>query len=236
MVLLHIKLHFHFFPFDTPQDIQQVQEYIPVVNPEKERVARFLDRSGKRYGLPVHGILEEIPVCQQGMPFCSYLFPKVLHVIPFLVIREIEEVMAAQAEQDFRHVFPCAADVRLFIRNSNQIADEFFLSIHVREEIGYEKERPVFLVGKDACLFFGDTAFERKLPEMPVHLPFQLLPGSGDRSQAGEITSVRMETEPVQVSEMRFTDEKEIPGVADGRQHFHVLVILPFRYFPEREA
>lgn len=39
---------------------------------EEERLACFPDRSGKRHGLPVHGILEEVAVCQQGVLFLHH--------------------------------------------------------------------------------------------------------------------------------------------------------------------
>ena len=187
-----------FFPFDASQDVQQVQKQILVVNPEEERLACFLDRSGKRHGFPVHGILEEFPVYQQGVPFGLCLFQKKLHIIPFLMLREIEEMMAAQAEQDFRYVFSCAAGIRIFIRTGDQIADEFLPTLRIVKEIGYEKAFPVFFVGDGTGLPSGNTAFERKIPIMLFHLFLQLLSGSGDRPQAGKIASVYMETEQIQ--------------------------------------
>ena len=61
---------------------------------------------------------------------CAFVFlplPERFHIIPPLVCGEIEEMMAAQAEQDFRHVFSCVSDIRLLIRAGDQVADEFFL-------------------------------------------------------------------------------------------------------------
>lgn len=71
---------------------------------------------------------------------------------------------------------------------------------------------------------------------MLFHLFLQLLSGSGDRPQAGKIASVYMETEQIQVLETGLSHEKEIPGVADGRQDLHVLMVFLLRYLLERKA
>ena len=63
MELFSIRIQRTFQLVSTSQDVQQVQEQLPVVNPEEERLACFPDRSGKRHGLPVHGILEEVAIC-----------------------------------------------------------------------------------------------------------------------------------------------------------------------------
>jgi hypothetical protein len=166
--------------------------------------------------------------------FC--LFQKYFHIIPPLVCGEIEEMMAAQAEQDFRHVFSCVSDIRLLIRAGDQVADEFFLSVRISEEIGCEKILPVCFAGNGTGRPFGDTASESEAPVMSLHLPFQFFSGCGDGAQSGEITSFHMKTECVQVSEAGLADEKEISGMSDGRQHIHVLIVLAFCYFLERKA
>ena len=144
--------------------------------------------------------------------------------------------MAAQVEQDFRHVFSCASDIRLLIRTGDQVADEFFLSVRISEEIGCEKILPVCFAGNGTGRLFGDTASESEAPVMSLHLPFQFFSGCGDGAQSGEITSFHMKTECVQVSEAGLADEKEISGMSDGRQHIHVLIVLAFCYFLERKA
>ena len=63
--------------------------------------------------------------------------------------------MAAQAEQDFRHVFSCVSDIRLLIRAGDQVADEFFLSVRISEEIGCEKILPVCFAGNGTLLAYS---------------------------------------------------------------------------------
>ena len=83
----------------------------------------------------------------------------------------------------------------------DQVADEFFLSVRISEEIGCEKILPVCFAGNGTGRPFGDTASESEAPVMSLHLPFQFFSGCGDGAQSGEITSFHMKTECVQVSE-----------------------------------
>ena len=71
---------------------------------------------------------------------------------------------------------------------------------------------------------------------MVVHLPFQLLSWRGNGAESREVASARPEAEPVDVRMIRLSQEKEIPGMADGGQDIHVVEISFFRNLTERGA
>ena len=81
------------------------------------------------------------------------------------------------------------------------------------------------VAGDDHRLFFLDVSFEGNVPVMVVHLPFQLLPWRGNGAESREVASARPEAEPVDVRMIRLSQEKEIPGMADGGQDIHVVEI-----------
>jgi len=71
---------------------------------------------------------------------------------------------------------------------------------------------------------------------MVVHLPFQFLSWRGNGAESREVASARPEAEPVDVRMIRLSQEKEIPGMADGGQDIHVVEISFFRNLTERGA
>ena len=72
------------------------------------------------------------------------------------------------------------------------------------------------MVRDDHRLFFQDVSFEGNVPVMVVHLPFQFLSWRGNGAESREVASARPEAEPVDVRMIRLSQEKEIPGMADG--------------------
>ena len=92
------------------------------------------------------------------------------------------------------------------------------------------------VAGDDHRLFFLDVSFEGNVPVMVVHLPFQLFPWRGNGAESREVASARPEAEPVDVRMIRLSQEKEIPGMADGGQDIHVVEISFFRNLTERGA
>ena len=92
------------------------------------------------------------------------------------------------------------------------------------------------MVRDDHRLFFQDVSFEGNVPVMVVHLPFQFLSWRGNGAESREVASARPEAEPVDVRMIRLSQEKEIPGMADGGQDIHVVEISFFRNLTERGA
>ena len=64
--------NFRFLSFDIPEFVEQVLKQLPVVNPVKERISRFLNAPGERNRFAVYRVLKELAVCQQGLFFMTH--------------------------------------------------------------------------------------------------------------------------------------------------------------------
>lgn len=94
-----------FLSFDIPEFVEQVLKQLPVVNPVKERISRFLNAPSERNRFAVYRVLKELTVCQQSLFFMTHFIQKLFDVILSIVVGEISEVVLTQAEQNTSHLF-----------------------------------------------------------------------------------------------------------------------------------
>ena len=191
-----------------------MEEQVFVINPVEEFFSRFLDVSGKRNRFPVGRILEERPLGQQGVFFLFHPVQEKIHIIFFIIIGKIEEMMFSQTAQNTGHAFSCKFRVPFVFRIGADVADEPFLTAPVNEQIGSD-ENFCFPGIYDGTLFLPDGRPEGDVGIMDGHLPFQFLPGCPDGTQPCKAASTHIEAERIDIAAVRLTYEKEMPCLPD---------------------
>lgn len=143
------------------------------------------------------------------MSVLHHSFQESAHIVVSLIAGEVEEMMAAQALENPGCFLSCIL-AGGFVRTFHQVADEFLLSIFVKEQIwDYNCETMPCMVKYSHWFFFEDAAFECDLPVMSVHLLFQILSWCVYGTQPRKIPSVYPEAEPVNAGMIRLAHEKK---------------------------